>query len=141
VDAAAGEVLELYAELDAELAGPAAPAAACRACGRCCDFSKHEEALYASRLERAVLALAAPAPEGVGPEVCPYLHNGKCAARRFRPLGCRTYFCAQSAGARGRELYESYRARLAEISRRAGIEWDYRKVLPRPPPGPGPDFP
>lgn len=122
----AEEILSAYAELDAELAGIAS---ACRACGRCCDFSTHEERLYASGPEREVLCLAGTPPEASGGETCPYLQKGKCAARRYRPLGCRTYFCETDAGAAGRELYEKYRARIAALATAAGAEWDYRPVL------------
>ena len=123
---AGDELLALYAELDSELAELQAT---CAACGRCCDFSTHGEVLYASGLERQVLALAGPPPDGPAPHVCPYLSAGKCAARPFRPLGCRTYFCEKQAGVQGQRLYERCRARIAALSRRAGIEWDYCPVL------------
>lgn len=119
-------LLDLYAELDAELAELQA---SCRACGTCCDFSTHGSVLFASRLERDVLATAGEASTRGGDLVCPYLAGGKCSAREVRPLGCRTHYCRGDAVERGRELYEKYRARVAEISRRCGIEWDYRPVL------------
>ena len=119
-------LLALYRELDAELA-PLQKG--CRACGRCCDFSTHENVLYASKLEREVLAAAGPVPEGAPPGVCPHLREGKCGAREFRTLGCRTHYCDAAAAERGRELYEKYRARIAAISREHGIDWDYRPVL------------
>ncbi len=120
------ELAALYAELDAELAELQET---CRACGRCCDFSTHGNILYASRLERDLLRSAGAPPGEAGPETCPYLAGGRCAARQVRALGCRTYFCDADAGPKGRELYERYRKRVAEISRRAGVEWDYRPVL------------
>jgi hypothetical protein len=127
----AEEVLALYRRMDEELAEIQR---GCRACGSCCDFGTHGEILYASKLEREVLALAGapPAPAGpVHPEdlICPYRVEGKCTARRYRPIGCRTYFCSGDGRARGMELYERYRAVVADISRRAGMEWDYRRVI------------
>ncbi len=116
----------LYAELDAELTDIQDT---CQACGRCCDFSTHENVLYASRLERDLLRSADLPREKAEAQVCPYLTGGKCAAREVRTLGCRTYFCDAAAGPKGQELYERYRKRLAEISRRAGLDWDYRPVL------------
>jgi hypothetical protein len=121
-----GQLLALYRELDAELADLQR---GCRACGRCCDFSTHESVLYASRLEREVLTSGGRPPKPLRPEVCPYLLDGKCSARELRTLGCRTHYCEAAAAERGRELYEKYRARVAEISREHGIEWDYRPVL------------
>lgn len=120
------ELAALYAELDAELA---ALQETCRACGRCCDFSTHGNILYASRLERDLLRSAGAPPGEAPPEACPYLAGGRCAARAVRTLGCRTFFCDAAAGPKGRELYEGYRKRVAGISRRAGVEWDYRPVL------------
>jgi hypothetical protein len=121
-----GQLRELYAELDAELA---ALQPFCRACGTCCDFSTHGNLLFASRLERELLASTGRRAEDAGNLVCPYLTDSGCAAREERTLGCRTHYCRGEAVERGRELYEKYRARIAEISRRFGIEWDYRPVL------------
>jgi Fe-S-cluster containining protein len=119
-------LLDVYAELDAELAELQS---SCRACGQCCDFSTHENVLYASRLEREVLSLAG-APDADAPEqVCPYLRADRCAARAFRTLGCRTHFCADEAAAKGQALYERYRNQIAEISGQHNMEWDYRPVL------------
>ena len=125
------EVLALYAEMDAALAEPQQ---LCRACGSCCDFGTHGEILYASKLEREVLELAKRPPAPAGPAdrealVCPYRVGKKCSAREFRPIGCRTYFCRGQGRESGMALYEQYRARLAEISRRAGLPWDYRRVI------------
>lgn len=151
-DEVVAEVLALYSRMDAELADCQA---GCRACGSCCDFGTHGEILYASRLEREVLALAGPPPAqgaagtffpdgplgrfasgaaevlSADPEalVCPYRVEGKCTARQYRPIGCRTYFCSGPGRAAGMELYERYRAVVADISRRAGLEWDYRRVV------------
>ena len=123
---AGAELRALYIEIDAELAELQKT---CKACGRCCDFSTHDNVLYASRLERDLLGTAEPPAQEPETNVCPYLHNGRCAARQVRTLGCRTFFCEETAAAKGRELYERYRKRVAEVSRRAGIDWDYRPVL------------
>ena len=120
------ELLDLYGELDAELL---ALHSSCRACGRCCDFSTHENVLYASRLERDLLGLAGEPDWTAGDQVCPFLAGGRCMARRERTLGCRTHFCEDRAGLVGRDLYEKYRRRIAVISARHGIEWDYAPVL------------
>jgi len=130
----AAEVLALYGQMDTELAEAQQQ---CRACGRCCDFGTHGEILYASQLEREVLSLAGPPPPPPRPAhrealVCPYRVDDKCSARAYRPIGCRTYFCRGEGRARGMELYERYRARVADISRRAGMPWDYRRVVRAP---------
>lgn len=133
------ELRALYAELDAELAPLQAH---CRACGGCCDFGTHGEILYASALERRVLALAGPPPAAPAGDsealVCPYRDAaGRCLARPFRPLGCRTYYCREPQRSAGMAFYERYRARLADISGRAGMEWDYRAVVGDGPGGRG----
>jgi Fe-S-cluster containining protein len=123
---AAEELLALYRELDAELVPLQS---SCRACGRCCDFSTHGHVLYATLLERQVLAAAGPGESAERGLICQYLEGRECTARENRPLGCRTHYCQAEAGERGRELYEKYRKRLAEISRRHELAWDYRPVL------------
>lgn len=123
---AEAQLRALYVELGAE---SAELQKTCKACGRCCDFSTHENVLYATGLERDLLRSADLPRESAGEKTCPYLAEGKCAAREVRTLGCRTFFCDEAADRKGRELYERYRKRLAEISRRAGLEWDYRPVL------------
>ena len=120
------ELLALYRELDGELAPLQR---SCQACGRCCDFTTHGHVLYATRLERRVLRQAGTGAPGERGLVCQYLDGRSCTAREHRPLGCRTHYCQAAAGEGGRELYEKYRRRLAEISRRHDLAWDYRPVL------------
>ncbi len=119
-------LLDLYAELDAELAELQL---SCNACGKCCDFSTHENILYASKLEREVLRLAGGASCDARDDVCPYLRDEKCVAREERTLGCRTHFCDAQASEKGRGLYEKYRKLIAAICREHNIEWDYRPVM------------
>ncbi len=123
---AEAQLRALYVELGAELTELQKT---CKACGRCCDFSTHENVLYATGLERDLLRSAELPTQEPETDVCPYLAEGQCAAREVRTLGCRTYFCDGAADRKGRELYERYRKRLADISRRAGLAWDYRPVL------------
>jgi Fe-S-cluster containining protein len=82
---------ELYAELDGLLSSLSVH---CKACGDCCNFATSGMRLYASTGELGMLSASIP-PNPRAPEEdrCPYQVDGKCRARQYRPLGCRTFFC------------------------------------------------
>ena len=90
-----------------------APVAACRTCGTCCRFTPGGIVLFATALEMAYLVTGAGRPPAerlpaAGPPdaawQCPYQEGDRCAAHRWRPLGCRTYFCDAAARAAGERL-------------------------------------
>ena len=92
--AAAAELAELYARVDAEIA---ARNPRCEVSGRCCDFPRSGQRLYATGPEtdfalQAAGGAAPPAPSGL----CPWWVEGRCSNRAGRPLGCRIYFCDAS---------------------------------------------
>ena len=102
----------------------------CRRCGRCCRF-EDGIVLCATKLERACLFSVPPPRPAELPGVCPYLVGSDCSARERRTLGCRTYFCRGGDSARREELHEEMLHRLADISSRHGIDWDYAPVMER----------
>lgn len=116
-------VLELYAEVDREVA---AAGPVCIASGRCCRFREHGHVLYLSHLEARVLLDDAPAYETpVTPEFCPFQKENLCTARGPRPLACRIYYCDPSYQETSHAITEKYLGRVKEVCDLAGLEWQY----------------
>lgn len=116
-------VLELYREVDAEVAraGPV-----CVASGKCCRFAEYGHTLFLSAVEADVLLAGAPPFSGpVGPEACPFQVNTLCTAREPRPLGCRIYHCDPAFQETGRDITERALARLKILSDELGLDWRY----------------
>jgi hypothetical protein len=117
-------VLELYAEVDREVA---AAGPVCVASGRCCRFKEHGHTLFLSRLEAEVLLAEAPAydPAGVTPDFCPFQKGNLCTARGPRPLGCRVYYCDPAYQETGSAISEKYLRRLKQLADEHGAGWRY----------------
>jgi hypothetical protein len=117
------KVLELYKEVDSEVA---AAGPICIASGRCCRFKEYGHVLFLSNLEAEVLLASAPAYEQpVTPEFCPFQKDNLCTAREPRPLGCRVYYCDPSYQETGNQITEKYLQRLKSLASEAGVEWRY----------------
>jgi hypothetical protein len=117
------KVLELYREVDQEVAS-AGPI--CVASGRCCRFKEQGHTLFLSNLEADVLLDGAPAYEGpVSADFCPFQKDKLCTAREPRPLGCRIYFCDPAYQETGNRISEKYLHRLKELAQEHGVEWRY----------------
>ena len=117
------KVLELYRDVDREVAvaGPV-----CVASGRCGRFKEYGHTLFLSNLEADVLLAAAPAYEGpVTPDFCPFQKGNLCTAREPRPLGCRVYYCDPNYQDTGNRLSETYLRRLKELADAHGVAWRY----------------
>lgn len=118
----------VYARVDESLR---AVSGRCRVCGRCCRFEPGGVVLFASALELACLVSMAgpPAAALTDPDcagwVCPYQAGDVCGVRRFRLLGCRTYFCDADARAAGEQVYADALAELRRISAVHGRSWWY----------------
>src|SRR5712692_410754 len=106
-------ILELYAEVDREVA---AAGPVCIASGRCCRFKEYGHTLFLSNLEAEVLLVDAPPydPETVTPDFCPFQRGNLCMAREPRPLGCRVYYCDPNYQETGGAISEKYVRRLKE---------------------------
>lgn len=117
------QVLELYREVDREIAavGPV-----CVASGRCCRFKEHGHLLFLSNLEAEVLlAQALPYAQPVSPDFCPFQHDNLCTAREPRPLGCRVYYCDANYQQTANQITEKYLRRLKEFADQNGMDWRY----------------
>jgi hypothetical protein len=119
----AGELAALYARLDAELA---ARNPRCELSGRCCDFPRSGQRLYATAPETdyaldAAGGRAPPAPSGL----CPWWVDGRCGNRAGRPLGCRIYFCDPAWESEMPRVYERYHAELRALHERHGLDYRY----------------
>src|SRR5947207_153999 len=116
-------VMELYAEVDREVA---AAGPVCVASGRCCRFKEWGHTLFLSNLEAEVLLDAAPAyATPVSADFCPFQQGTLCTAREPRPLGCRVYFCDPAYQERSNEITEKYLRRLKELAQEHGLDWRY----------------
>jgi hypothetical protein len=117
------KVLELYAEVDREVAdaGPV-----CVASGRCCRFKEYGHTLFLSNIEAKVLLASAPHFERpVTADYCPFQTGNLCSAREPRPLGCRVYYCDPTYQETGNRITEKYLHRLKDLAREQGVEWRY----------------
>jgi hypothetical protein len=118
-----GQVLELYQEVDREVA---AAGPVCVASGRCCRFKEYGHVLFMSNLEAEVLLADAPRYETpVTPDFCPFQDGNLCTARASRPLGCRVYYCDPGYQQTGNHITEKYLRRLKELAGQNGLEWRY----------------
>jgi Fe-S-cluster containining protein len=123
MDELRAKVLELYDEVDREVA---AAGPVCIASGRCCRFKEYGHVLYLSNLEAELLLAAAPPSERpVTPDSCPFQKGNLCTAREPRPLGCRVYYCDPKYQETGNRITEKYLQRLKTLARENGMKWLY----------------
>jgi hypothetical protein len=116
-------VLELYAEVDRQVA---AAGPVCVASGRCCRFKEYGHVLFLSNLEAEVLLSAAPPYETpVSADFCPFQKENLCTAREPRPLGCRVYYCDPTYQETAKEITEKYLRRLKDLAVEHGVDWTY----------------
>jgi hypothetical protein len=118
------QVLELYKEVDSDVA---AAGPVCVASGRCCRFKEYGHVLFLSNLEAEVLLHDAPPYDlrTVTPDFCPFQQGNLCMARGPRPLGCRVYYCDPNYQNTGNEITETYLRRLKELALAHEVPWRY----------------
>jgi len=119
---AVADLLALYAELDDRLAELCL---LCRACGACCDFRRNDYHLYASYLERALVVARCGLPELTPDGLCGFLRDGRCSIHRYRPLGCRTFFCDPTYEPFHQELCDTFLHRVRALADRYAFPWEY----------------
>ena len=123
VDESRRRVLEIYRDVDREVA---AAGPVCIASGRCCRFTEYGHVLFLSNLEAEVLLADAPPYEGpVTPDFCPFQKDKLCTAREPRPLACRVYYCDPSYQERAAQITETHLARLKSLARELDLPWRY----------------
>lgn len=132
------ELMRLYDEVDALLAGHS-----CDASADCCHFERtgrepYPTAIEVAELEHAIGANGGPAAFGVAKSKaagktklpvlgeerrCPLLSaEGRCRVYASRPFGCRTFFCERAQGGRlPREKLQALGRRVADLSARAFV--------------------
>lgn len=123
------ELEAVYADIAAQIEarGPA-----CWASGRCCNFESAGHLLYVTGLETAytVVGLAEKKKEegaqaGGLCRGCVFQAGNLCTVHGIKPLGCRVYFCDQSAQEWQHELSEHGLKQVRAIHERRGIEYRY----------------
>lgn len=122
----------------------------CTASGRCCRFESWGHRLYVTGLETAytVARLSAPAPALTPTSLaqaradggCPFQVSKLCSVHDIKPLGCRIYFCDETAQDWQQSLYERTLQELRVLHDRHTIEYRYAEwrhmlelFLPPPP--------
>ncbi len=122
---AATALLELYHDLDAEIA---AANPRCAVSGRCCRFGEYGHTLFLSELEAEALLEPGLPAGAVSPDLCPFQIQGLCTARDRRPLGCRVYFCDPAYAERQVEISERFIGRLKRLHDTLARPWNYRPL-------------
>ncbi|MHC5212306.1 MAG: hypothetical protein ACYTG2_16435 [Planctomycetota bacterium] len=121
------DLAALYARVDADVA---AGNPRCEMSGRCCDFPRSGQRLYATDLESGyAVARAGSVPDGVEAGTCAWYQEGMCRNREGRPLGCRLYFCDPAWEDAMPELYERYHAELKALHERHAVTYVYRQFV------------
>lgn len=137
----AHDLENVYAAAAIEIArrGPA-----CWASGRCCNFDKAGHRLYVTGLEAAYAISKLPEIAGTRKENfpepklrllvledararggCPFQLANLCGIHAIKPLGCRVYFCDQSAQQWQQDLSEQLIAEIRALHDRYQIEYRY----------------
>jgi Fe-S-cluster containining protein len=126
----------------------------CDASGRCCNFAKHGHVLFVTGLEAAMtLTRIGEVREAEGLEAktlgvlrdstpgrvvtlaqvgaardrgdCPFLEGTLCGVHRARPMGCRVYFCDETAQEWQHEQSEWMMEEVRRLHERERIEYRY----------------
>lgn len=105
---------------------------ACWASGRCCNFDAAGHRLYVTGLEAAyTLArldteLKADALESASLRGgCPFQLANLCGVHTIKPMGCRVYFCDESAQQWQHDVSERAMSMIRSIHDRYSIEYAY----------------
>lgn len=128
------ELEAVYAQTAREIS---ARAPACWASGRCCNFKEAGHRLYVTGLEAAYTVVRSPltpgtlqlTPHSLAESLarggCPFQAANLCSAHSIKPLGCRVYFCDQSAQHWQQDLSERMLTCIRAIHERHDIPYAY----------------
>ncbi len=121
------EIVEIYNELEAELASinPG-----CNTCGTCCHFDEFNHVLYASTIETKYIQENIEVPP-FDPDqgTCPFLIDDKCTIREHRALGCRVFFCNPDHKETLQDIYEKYYTMIKDMAVKNQTEWNYAPMV------------
>jgi len=98
--------------------------------GECCRFGRAGHRLYVTTAELIYFGqthAAWPADHQV--DSCPHQRDGRCQARRARPLGCRVFFCQASARWWQPAVTEAFLRQLREVGERLAVPYAYVEWL------------
>lgn len=115
----------IYRELDQDLEQSGS---SCAACGDCCHLVDYGHELWLTEYELAYLFETCGVRAPSTPGVCPYLEQGRCAARAGRALSCRIFHCELDRRVQER-LHETYLGRLRGLAADRGGELGYGELL------------
>jgi len=127
-DDLAAKMRAFYADADAAIA---AYRPICRNRGECCRFATFGHKLYVSSVELVYFvrhARSAWREPGESSD-CPCQIDGLCAARPYRPLGCRVFFCDPEAREWQGPEYERRLLELRQIGADFGVDYRYVEWL------------
>ncbi len=127
-------VAELQAIYDYVAAAVESRRPVCAASGRCCKFESWGHRLYVTGLETAYTLSRlspedSPTPASLGAARsaggCPFQIGTLCGVHAIKPLGCRIYFCDETAQEWQQDLYERTLKELRALHERHTIEYRY----------------
>jgi Fe-S-cluster containining protein len=129
--AIAAELEAVYAMVadQIEARGPA-----CWASGRCCNFDAAGHRLYVTGLEAAYTVARLEPSQALTQEAldaaracggCPFQQANLCGVHSIKPMGCRVYFCDESAQQWQHDVSERAMAMIRSIHERHGVEYVY----------------
>jgi Fe-S-cluster containining protein len=102
----------------------------CKNCKTCCDFDASGLNLFATNLEFAWFLANVKNIPPITANRCPFLNPGVgCTVRRFRPLGCRTYFCSPPKNYDQQIVYESAIAKIKTFIDQNRLPYAYQEWL------------
>jgi Fe-S-cluster containining protein len=104
----------------------------CTQSGNCCRFEEYQHRLYVTGLEAAYTVQRLPQPitspaiqEAKQRGGCPFQSANLCSVHTIRPLGCRIFYCDQTAQGWQEELCERMLAEVRRIHDRHAIPYRY----------------
>lgn len=121
----AAAVAELYESVEAEIARRRP---LCVVSGRCCKFDEYGHNLFVTTMELAAFmgdykrTSITPRPAEGG---CPFQQSRLCGVHRFRPMGCRLFFCDASSTQWQHDQYEQFHARLKRLHESLEVPYVY----------------
>lgn len=134
LDAARNEFLcaELETIYDEVRRETAAQKPVCVASGRCCRFEEYGHRLYVTGFEAAYTLARLPSAltrealdDARAAGGCPFQVENLCKVHTIKPLGCRTYYCDETAQEWQKDLTERMLGKIRALHDRHGLEYRY----------------